>query len=83
MNKREINEKYLHYNYEEIKKKYGGNNIIIVNKKVVFVGLDFDAWCKKWDSLSPEEQQGAHSTYIPSKDAPTVIWYGTTIPRLY
>jgi hypothetical protein len=83
MNKRKINEKYYHDNYEELKELYGGNNIIIVNETVIFAGLDFDEWCKKWDFLSFEEQHEAHSTYIPSINAPTVICCGTPIPRLY
>jgi hypothetical protein len=83
VNKWNINNKYLRYNYEEIQLKYGGNNIIIVNEKVVYAGLDFDVWCTFWDSLSLEEQEEACTTYITSVDAPTVMYNGTTIPRLF
>jgi len=83
MYKWDINNKYLRDNCEEIKQKYGGNNIIIVNEKVVYAGLDFNDWCAFWDSLSSEEQHEACTTYITSVDAPTVMYNGTAIPRLF
>jgi len=33
MNNREVNNKYVNDNFKKIQKTYGGNNIIVVNKK--------------------------------------------------
>lgn len=68
------NQEYFSDNYYQLKEKYAGHWVSILNKEVVYVApRDGDIEFQMWSSLNPIEQLEVYTTYIKGRDEIFVV----------